>query len=141
MFDSSHANKAYYNHILSHFKMPAMIPEQFAFAHMHTVDETLAFLIRDPETLLAARQFRKQVSYLPFIRHTVAEQYLQSVLDRLRPAYKTAIATNRTDTMEHVLIEYNLSYLKKRDFFTGVDNHKFIFRPIPFCELFQQFQI
>ncbi len=108
MFDSSHANKAYYNHILNHFKMPAMTPEQFAFAHMHTVDETLAFLIQDSETLLAAWEFRKQMSYLPFIRHMVAERYLQSVLDKLRPAYKTAIATNRTDTMERVLIEHNL---------------------------------
>jgi HAD superfamily hydrolase (TIGR01549 family) len=108
MFDSSHANRAYYNHILNHFKMAAMTPEQFAFAHMHTVDETLAFLIRDSRTLLAAQEFRKQMSYLPFIRHMVAEQFLQAVLDELRPAYKTAIATNRTDTMERVLIEHNL---------------------------------
>ncbi len=108
MFDSSQANKAYYNHILNQFNMPVMTPEQFAFAHMHTVDETLAFLIQDSEILLGAQEFRKQMSYLPFIRHMVAEQYLQSVLDKLRPVYKTAIATNRTDTMERVLIEHNL---------------------------------
>jgi HAD superfamily hydrolase (TIGR01509 family) len=108
MFDSSQANRAYYNHILQHLKMPLMTAEQFAFAHMHTVDETLAFLIRDPRALLAAQEFRRQMSYLPFIRHMVAEPHLRIIMGKLRPAYKTAIATNRTDTMQHVLIEHDL---------------------------------
>jgi len=108
MFDSSAANRAYYNQVLLHFEMPVMTTEQSAFAHMHTVDESLRFLIDDPGTLDAAQQYRKQMSYLPFIRHMVIEPHLKALLAKLRPAFKTAIATNRTDTMDRVLEEHSL---------------------------------
>lgn len=108
MFDSSRANQAYYNHLLGHIGQTAMTPEQFAFAHMHTVDETLEFLIQDPDLLLAARQYRLQMGYLTFIRHMVIEPSLRNLLSSLKPAFKTAIATNRTDTMDRVLSEHGL---------------------------------
>lgn len=108
LFDSSQANAAYYNHILQRFALPELTAEQFAFSHMHTVDESLAFLIEDPQVLDAVQAYRRQLSYLPFIRHMVIEPHLRSLLDRLQPAYKTAIATNRTDTMGRVLEEHGL---------------------------------
>ena len=108
MFDSSQANIAYYNHILAHLGRPPMSREQFAYVHMHTVDESLAFLIADPDALAAARRFRLRMSYLPFIRHMIKEPYLDRLLAALRPAYKTAVATNRTDTMQRVLKEHGL---------------------------------
>ncbi len=108
MFDSSQANRAYYNQVLQHFDLPEMTAEQAAYAHMHTVDESLAFLIRDPQTLAAAHQYRRHMSYLPFIRNMVVEPHLHALLAKLRPAYKTAIATNRTDTMDRVLAEHHL---------------------------------
>ena len=108
MFDSSQANQAYYNHLLEHIGLPAMTPEQFAFAHMHTVDETLDYLIHDPDLLSSARQYRLQMSYLEFIRHMEIEPTLKPLLANLKPAYQTAIATNRTDTMDRVLSEHGL---------------------------------
>ena len=108
MFDSSLANQAYYNHLLEHVGLPAMTPDQFAFAHMHTVDETLAFLIRDEKLLSDARQYRMQMSYLSFIRHMVMEPTLKAVLAAIKPTFHTAIATNRTDTMDRVLAEHGL---------------------------------
>jgi HAD superfamily hydrolase (TIGR01509 family) len=48
------------------------------------------------------------MSYLPFIRHMVKEPHLDRLLSALRPAFKTAVATNRTDTMDRVLQEHNL---------------------------------
>ena len=108
MFDSSQANRAYYNHILEHFGLPLMSAEQFAYAHMHTVDETLEFLIPDKELLSAARQYRRKMSYLAFIRHMIVEPTLRDLLAKLTPAFKTAIATNRTDTMDRVLLEHKL---------------------------------
>ncbi len=108
MFDSSLANQAYYNHLLEHVGLPAMTPDQFAFAHMHTVDETLAFLIRDEKLLSDARQYRMQMSYLSFIRHMVMEPTLKAVLSAIKPTFHTAIATNRTDTMDRVLAEHGL---------------------------------
>lgn len=109
MFDSTLANQAYYNHLLDYIGLPAMTSEQFAYAHMHTVDETLEYLIRDPKLLATARQYRLKMSYIGFIRHMVIEPTLTALLTNLRPAYKTAIATNRTDTMDRVLSEHGLS--------------------------------
>jgi phosphoglycolate phosphatase len=108
MFDSSEANRNYYNQVLRHLGLPAMTIEQSGFAHMHTVDESLRYLIDDPDTLAAAQQYRRQMSYLAFIRHMVVEPHLKALLAKLRPAFKTAIATNRTDTMDRVLVEHGL---------------------------------
>jgi phosphoglycolate phosphatase len=108
MFDSCAANRAYYNQVLQYLELPVMTTEQSAFTHMHTVDESLRYLIADPDTLAAAQQYRRQMSYLSFIRHMVMEPYLKALLAKLRPAFKTAIATNRTDTMDRVLVEHDL---------------------------------
>jgi phosphoglycolate phosphatase len=108
MFDSSAANRAFYDQILRHVGLPAMRPAQLTYCHMHTVDESLRYLIEDPETLAAARQHRRQMSYLTFIRYMVVEPHLKGLLGKLRPAFKTAIATNRTDTMTRVLTEHDL---------------------------------
>lgn len=108
MFDSSAANRAYYDHLLAYFGMPTMTAAQFAYTHMHTVDESLVFLIQDPATLAQAHQYRRHMSYLPFIEHMVPEPNLNGLLDKLRPGFKTAIATNRTDTMDRVLDVHHL---------------------------------
>ncbi|MGA6926537.1 MAG: hypothetical protein WBY88_12690, partial [Desulfosarcina sp.] len=58
MFDSREANRVYYDHLLVHFNLPAMNPDQLAYAHMHTVDESLAYLIGDETILKAAQHYR-----------------------------------------------------------------------------------
>jgi phosphoglycolate phosphatase-like HAD superfamily hydrolase len=108
MFDTKKANKAYYNRILNHFGKPSMTPKQFAYAHMHTVDEALAFLFSDFKILDEVQAYRKKVSYLPFIKFMEIEPNLKPLLEKLRPTYKTAIATNRTDTMSKVLDGHGL---------------------------------
>jgi phosphoglycolate phosphatase len=108
MFDSSQANRAYYDQILNAVRLPAMNAAQFAYAHMHTVHETLAFLIEDPLLLAAAHDHRRRLSYGPFIKYMVMEPQLRPLLTWLRPTYKTAVATNRTDTMARVLAEHGL---------------------------------
>ena len=108
MFDSGKANSAYYNHILKTFNKPEITPEQFEYAQMHTVDESLAFLFKDPESVRQAQAFRQKVNYLPFIKHMEIEPGLKPLLETLKPRYKTAIATNRTDTMDRVLVEHGL---------------------------------
>lgn len=108
MFDTTRANKAYYNQILGHFGLPAMTPEQFAYSHMHTVDQSIANLFKDQERIAAAQAYRKQMSYLPFLRYMEIEPYLKPLLTKLKPKYKTAIATNRTDTMDRVITEHGL---------------------------------
>lgn len=108
LFDSAEANRAYYNRIRSHLKHPEMTEEQFAHAHMHTVDEVLARFFPEPRDLEAALSFRKSISYRDFFRYMEMEPHLIALLKRLRPRYKTAIATNRSDTMAPILAEFEL---------------------------------
>jgi phosphoglycolate phosphatase len=109
MFDSVQSNMDYYNSILSHFGKPRMTPEQFAHAHMHTANEVLVNLFDDPQTLEAAHSYRKKMSYRPFIKGMKMEPDLRELLEKIRPAYKTAIASNRSDTMQWVLAEHGLA--------------------------------
>jgi HAD superfamily hydrolase (TIGR01509 family) len=111
MFDSVQANMDYYNSILSHFGKPLMTPEQFAHAHMHTTNEVLANLFKDMESLEAAHLFRKKMSYRPFIKDMRIEPGLMSLLRKIRPKYKTAVATNRSDTMRGIIEEHGLEGL------------------------------
>lgn len=111
MFDSGEANRAYYNHILKHLQLPAMTPQQLAYAHMHTVGEALAHLIPDDAQREAAHAYRQQIGYLPFLKYMTMEPGLVPLLERLRPRFKTAVATNRTDTMAHVLAENRIAHL------------------------------
>jgi phosphoglycolate phosphatase-like HAD superfamily hydrolase len=108
LFDSAEANRAYYNRILLQFDLPDMTEEQFEYVHMHTVDEAIAYLIEDGQLLDQVNRFRKNLSYLPFIKHMRIEPHLKMLLEELRPVFKTAIATNRTDTMSRVLDEHDL---------------------------------
>lgn len=108
MFDTEKANKAFYNRILNHLGMPIMTPEQFSYANMHTAEKVLAYLMNDSERFEAAQAFRQEIGYLPFIPFMEIEPYLKPVLKKLRLKYNTAIATNRADSIDHVLKEFDL---------------------------------
>lgn len=108
LFDSAAANQAYYNHLLAHFDLPAMTPEQQAYVHMHTVNESLSFLFKEPNKALTAEAYRRQMQPMPFIRLMTLDPFAREVLTGLRVSFKTAIATNRVDTMNRVLAEHDL---------------------------------
>ena len=108
LFDTEQANRFYYSHILQHFGRAAVTDEQFRFVHMHTVDESMAYLFPDEKQLEAAHIFRKTMDYRKYLRYLTVEPYLVSLLEKLRPQIKTAIATNRTDTMDRLLAEFEL---------------------------------
>lgn len=111
MFDSVKANMAYYNHILTHFGRPEMTPAQFAYANMHTTDKVLAHLFEDTRMREAALAYRSRMSYRPFVREMQIEPFLKPLLQTLRPHYKTAIATNRTDSIAWVISDHGLEGL------------------------------
>ncbi len=112
MFDSAEANVAYYNQILAHLGRPAMSAAQEAFSHSHTVGQSLTNLLADaPHLMSEADSYRKRTGYIPFIRHMRMEPHLRDLLTHLRRCCKTAIATNRTDTMDRVLAEHDLEGL------------------------------
>lgn len=110
LFDTVEANKAYYNQILNHFGLPDMTSRQFAYAHMHAVDETLAYLFGKESDLADVHAFRKQMNYLPVLAYMIIEPDLTALLRKLRPNYRIAIATNRTDTIDRVLKAFALQH-------------------------------
>lgn len=112
MFDTVKANTVFYNRILNHLGLPDMTPQQFEYASMHTADGVLAELVKDRKLYEAAQAYRQEIGYRPFIRYMEMDPHLKPLLKKLRPRYKTAIATNRTDSIDWVLDAFDL----KRDF-------------------------
>jgi phosphoglycolate phosphatase len=108
MFDSMKANEAYYNHILAQFGKPEMNKEECDYVHMNTAEQSVTYLFRKDPKLKDALAYRRDMSYLPFIPVMEMEPYLKEFLEYLRPTYKTAISTNRSDTMGPVLKEHGL---------------------------------
>jgi phosphoglycolate phosphatase len=108
MFDSRRANEAYYNHILAHFGRPQMNREECNYVHMHTAEQSVLHLFRNNPKLKDALAYWQHMSYLPFIPLMKMEPYLKAFLEYLRPDYKTAISTNRSDTMGPVLVDHGL---------------------------------
>jgi HAD superfamily hydrolase (TIGR01509 family) len=108
LVDTAEANRVYYSDILQHFGRPVVTDEQFRFVHMHTVAESMAYLFPEDDLLAAAHAFRKTMDYRKYLRYHKVEPQLVPLLEKLRPQIKTAIATNRTDTMEKLLVEFEL---------------------------------
>ena len=112
MFDTTLANRAFYNQILAHFGRPPMSSEQFQFAHMHTVFESIDYLFAAHRELIeSAHAYRQTLSYLTFVDMMQIEPDLKPLLNAIRPHKKAAVATNRTDTMTAVLSTHGLEGL------------------------------
>jgi phosphoglycolate phosphatase len=109
LFDTLEANRHYYNHILQRFGRPPMTAEQLHFVHAHTLGQALQHLFEDDALRQAAFEFRQTIDYRGFLKHLTIEPGLVGLLDWMRGKYYTAIATNRTDTMPHLLREFGLA--------------------------------
>ena len=109
MFNTNHANEAYYNQILEHFGRPRLTPEQFKYCHMHTGDEAMRYLFDSTGLAAAAQAYRLQMGYSEFIQLMEIEPHLIPLLKSLRPAIKTAVGTNRADTMAEVMHVHHLN--------------------------------
>ena len=130
MFDSSQANRAYYNRLLHSFGMPELNPSQFAYVHSHSVEDCIAYLFKDPALRSEVHGMRKQMGYRRFLSLMTIEPHLKSILRYLRPNYKTAVATNRTDTMDDVISTHGLE-----GYFDQVVSAKDVAKPKPHPDL------
>ncbi|MDJ0856793.1 MAG: HAD-IA family hydrolase [Desulfobacterales bacterium] len=126
MFNTNRANEAYYNQILQHFGRPLLTREQFKYCHMHTGDEAMRYLFEDTQLAAAAQDYRMQMGYSRFIRLMEIEPHLKPLITSLRPGIKTAVGTNRADTMEEVMHVHGLE-----DFFDLVVTSRDVPTPKP----------
>lgn len=108
MFDTRKANREYYNRLLAHFGRPPMSAAQMDFVHINTVEKSVAHLFDPPERAVVNR-YRREMGYQRFIKFMEIEPDLKPLLAGLRRNYRTAVATNRTDTMDRVLEAFELT--------------------------------
>ena len=87
---------------------PRSAPVQFDFIQMHTVGESISFLFEDNESIQAAHAYRDLVGYEPFYNLMEIEPDLKPLLKKIGSRFKTAIATNRSDTIGRVLEVHGL---------------------------------
>lgn len=110
MFDSRGANISFYNHILERYGLPPMKEEEIAFVHMHTADASIRHILRGSPFLEDALRYRFEVDYRPFLREMVMEPGLKELLACLKPSYRLAVATNRSNTIGDVLDAHGLRH-------------------------------
>ena len=108
MFDTINSNTIYYNSILEHFDRSEMTDDQRSYVHMHTVDEALFHLFNDQTEYEDAQAYRRSLDYTVFLKHLKIEPFLKPLLTKIKPKFNTAIATNRTDTMQTLLADNKL---------------------------------
>jgi len=109
MFDTSGANKMFYNRVLAHFGKPDLTQEQFVKVHMFTVKDALEYLFPEMESLETVYAFMATMRYDQFIPHMEREKGLKALLVALKNRGLTrAVATNRTNTMQAVLKAHEL---------------------------------
>jgi phosphoglycolate phosphatase len=109
LFDSRKANQLFYNHLLNYFGKPDLTEEGLNYVHMHTVVESVDYLFERESDRLKVNQYRKTLDYTPFIQKMEIEPGLLPFLEYIRPWAKTAISTNRTNTIGAVLDTFGLT--------------------------------
>ncbi|MCS7281003.1 MAG: HAD family hydrolase [Desulfobacterota bacterium] len=111
MFDSLEANRRLYNHIAKSLGREELSDYELQYCHTHTVQESLKFLFRDqPQEYEKAYHFLKNnVNLSDFVTYLRMEPNLLETLSILkRKCVKTAVCTNRTTTMKHIMDRYDL---------------------------------
>ena len=110
MFSSRESNRMYYNDLLQAFSCPPMNEDELNYVHIHNVNNSVAHIFRNHPRVApdAVNVYRRNLDYTPYLRYMSMEPDLIAFLEVIKPRYRTAISTNRTDTMETILDTFAL---------------------------------
>lgn len=110
MFDTAQANRKYYNDILAGFGKPPLDEEQFINIHMMTVKGAVKYLFPEMDDHRPVYNMIKRIGYETVIPLMLMEPGLIELMAAIKQAgIVCGVATNRTNTMERVLIEHKLT--------------------------------
>ena len=110
LFDTALSNRKFYDEILAAFGKPELTSEQFVQVHMMTVGAAIAYLFPDFEDPAPIYAKIKEIGYAKFIPYMQMEAGLEQLLADIKAnGLIRGIATNRTNTMESVLIDNHLT--------------------------------
>lgn len=108
LFDSRNVNIQFYNRIRSFFYLPPLSSEQEDFVHTHSVQDSFRHIL-PPGYEKEFPRIRKQLDYSKLLPYMQMEDGLPELMDFLSgKKVKTAINTNRTDTMNLLLTTFGL---------------------------------
>ncbi len=111
LIDSREANRAFYNHILARFGLNPLTEAQLEVVHVLTARGAIDFLFDGHPQREAAQAYQLNINNDPFLPLIRPEPHIREVLLRLRPRYRTAIATNRGKSLPLVLRNLDLDIL------------------------------
>lgn len=111
MFDSSAVNKKFYNLLLQAFHLPDMTEKDFYHVHMYTAEGAIRYLFEGKVDLDLVREEQKKIHYPDLFPLMIEEPFLRELLSCLRPNFKTAVATNRSNTLRPLLDHFQLTPL------------------------------
>ena len=109
LFDSWHANVAYYNAIRGQLGLPPMDAEWERRAHFLAASSVIEEMFGHDETLLGkALGTARTIDYEPFYALMEPVPGLFEVLASLRPSWRLGMATNRGSTVPGVVRRFGL---------------------------------
>ncbi len=111
LFDSFDANSRLYNTIARGGGRAPLDDSELRYCHMHTVFESIAHIFRADASAerKGTNYFRQHVDFRDFIIYLEMEPNLKETLTILRTrGIRTAISTNRTTSMRHIMSRYEL---------------------------------
>lgn len=110
MFDTALCNRKFYNEILGVFGKSPLNDEQFVNVHMMTIKGAIEYLFPDFDDHIPVYRKIKEIGYAKFIPYMEMETGLLELLDGLKKAgLLRGVATNRTNTMDGVLIDNDMT--------------------------------
>jgi len=112
MFDSLDQNKRLYNHIALSIGRELLTDAEVLFCHSHTLHESIRHIFGGDETQTekALAFWKSDINFMDFIVYLKMEPHLIETLKILKDkGIKTAISTNRTNTMEYIMEKFDLN--------------------------------
>jgi len=108
LVDSKDANRMYYNLVRQRLGMLPMTPDEEDYVHAHAVMASIAHIV-PVERLAEAEAIRREIDYTEIMPFTYLESGLVEFLNMLQEKkYLLAVNTNRTDSMEMLLENFDL---------------------------------
>ncbi|MDY0042413.1 MAG: HAD family hydrolase [Desulforhabdus sp.] len=108
LFDSKEANIRFYNYVLEQFGHDPVRPEQHEYIHMHTVRESLQYLLGPGSVYEEAVRFCQTIDFNKFNAYMECEPGLKELLEFAKRSYHVALATNRTISTKDILTHFRL---------------------------------
>ena len=112
LFDSLDQNKRLYNHIALSTGRAPLTDSEALYCHIHTLHESIRHIFGDNEAMVdkALAFWKSDINFMDFIGYLKMEPHLIETLEKLKDRnIKTAISTNRTNTMEFIMEKFDLN--------------------------------